>query len=222
MRNEAGQTTASTGIHPDYLTLLSSQYGRTILDVGCGSGRISRELVQLGYDVYGVDPNRKELVYGNSQNSDDLYTSYVEAFGQQLPFATASVDSAMLLAVLGAVGKATREEILKDSIRCIKPRGLIYIAEFALVTDPIAYTSTGKRWVDVYDQDKEATGELGSVIIQNEDGSPRFIGHHFTRDELVELLEINGVTVLQIEKAPTQSQISEQMRDNWNIWGEKR
>lgn len=99
------------------------------MDVGCGSGRVSRELAQLGCNVIGLDPNRKELFHGKKQNIDVLPISYLEAFGQQLPFVTSCVDSVILLAVLGAVGKNTREGILKDSIRCVKPNGLIYILQ---------------------------------------------------------------------------------------------
>lgn len=221
IRNEAGQTAASTSIHSDFLTLLSMSEGGKVLDIGCGSGRGSRELAHLGYDVVGVDPNRKELTFGNRQN-DGIFIPYIEAFGQQLPIATSSADSAILLAVLGAVEKNTREDILKDSIRCTKPNGLIYIAEFAMISDPTVYTSTGKRWVDVYQQDVELIGEFGSVIVQNEDGSRRFIGHHFTETELTDLMGKNGVMVLQTEKIQVQSKVSGLTRDNWNIWGYKQ
>lgn len=221
MRNEAGQTVASTSIHSDFLKCLSMSGGSKVLDVGCGSGRVGRELTHLGYDVIGIDPNRKELTHGKRQK-DDVFISYIEAFGQQLPFATSSADTAVLLAVLGGVDKNTREGIMQDSIRCIRPNGLIYIAEFALITDSTVYTSTGKRWVHVYKQDAESTGEFGSVIVQNQDGSTRFIGHHFTETELTDLMENVGVRVLQIEKVQVQSKVSGLTRDNWNAWDYKQ
>lgn len=91
-----------------------------------------------------------------------------------------------------------------------------------MITDPTVYTSTGKRWVDVYNQDLESTGEFGSVIVQNGDGSPRFIGHHYTENELVDLLRENGIIVLRSEKVQVRSKVSGLFRDNWNVWGYKQ
>lgn len=45
--------------NPDYLKTIKSLYskGCNILDIGCGSGRDLKTLLNMGYDCYGVDPS---------------------------------------------------------------------------------------------------------------------------------------------------------------------
>ena len=45
---------------PAYL-LLGERFGQSVLDVGCGSGRITFPLVEHGYSVTGVDPSSRML-----------------------------------------------------------------------------------------------------------------------------------------------------------------
>ena len=42
-------------IKPNLLRMLNPQNGQTILDVGCGQGFFSRELVKFGVKVVGID-----------------------------------------------------------------------------------------------------------------------------------------------------------------------
>lgn len=37
------------------LQLLDKEKNKNILDLGCGNGFVARNLIELGYNVYGVD-----------------------------------------------------------------------------------------------------------------------------------------------------------------------
>jgi len=219
---DMGSTPTSTTLHPSFLPFLHSK--GVYLDVGCGPGRISRELGKSGIRVIGAEPNMNDLVSAQhfDQIGDNKYTNeYIQAFGEALPFRSASFDGAFLLATLGAVDRKTREDILVDTLRCLRPGAPLYIAEFARIKDAEAYTSDGKRWIEVYQKDSQLVGEYGSVIVHNKNGSTRFIGHHFTEEELIGLLVEHGVAVSNVEHVQINSSVSGQARDSLNIWGRK-
>jgi 2-polyprenyl-3-methyl-5-hydroxy-6-metoxy-1,4-benzoquinol methylase len=220
MGNEGGSTTASTSLHPRFLSAVPKH--SLILDVGCGYGRIPEQLAHQGHTVIGVDPNFNEVSFANKNNTE-LTASYAQATGSQLPFRNNTFDVVTLLAVLGAVGKNLREEILTDSVRCLAPGGLIYVAEFARITDPQLRTMRGRLWVNKYMQDAELTGEDGSIIVHNSasDNSIRFIGHHFKPAELSQAFTRSGIEIADLETVQTISQISGKPRNNINIWGRK-
>ena len=44
------------------LDLLDPQPGETILDIGCGDGSLTEQIVQRGATVVGIDKDRKSVV----------------------------------------------------------------------------------------------------------------------------------------------------------------
>ncbi len=49
-----------------YWRSLADHYGSPVLELGCGTGRVTTDLVQHGYPVYGIDHNRQMLAYCQS------------------------------------------------------------------------------------------------------------------------------------------------------------
>lgn len=203
----------STQIHSDFKKLISS--GK-FLDVGCGIGRKSRELQDIGLETVGVDLNRAALVRGL-----ESINSLVQASANSLPFRSESFDGAIIPGVLGIVLKDQRHGILKEAVRCIKPNGLIYITDFKRSEDSMLFISDEERWVDMYEQDYPTTGEYGSVVVNNSDGSPRFISHHFEEDEIVGALRSLGIEILGNKLIEVESQVNGEKIMTINVWGRK-
>ena len=93
------------------------------LDVGCGEGRVSRELKACGYRVTASDPVR-ELVNAakEARSADD----YAIASGSDLPFADTSFDLVMAYNVLMDVEDVPAT--LKEMRRVLRPAGMLVVS----------------------------------------------------------------------------------------------
>jgi SAM-dependent methyltransferase len=93
------------------------------LDVGCGEGRVSRELKARGYRVTASDPVW-ELVHAarEARSADD----YAIASGTNLPFENARFDLVMAYNVLMDVQDVPAP--LKEIKRVLRPTGILVIS----------------------------------------------------------------------------------------------
>lgn len=206
----------STTLNDEFLRELKSD--TLFLDVGCSSGRTSDLLHPLSIQVVGVDINRKALLLGLKKS----FGVFIQANGEQLPFLSNKFDGVIMLGILSAVGKEERENIVKDAVRCLKQGGILYVADFARILDPNAYTPNHIKWLDEYKQHEKQTGEYGSTINRNPDGSISFIGHNFERNEMANLITSNGIKLTANKEVIVRGTISGQLRSNWNMWGYKK
>ena len=98
--------------HRDRFLELVPAPARLTLDIGCGEGRLSRDLAALGHNVVGIDPSAK-MIAAARELSPEL--EYVEADAADLPIESESVDLAVAFMSLmdiddmaGAVREAAR------------------------------------------------------------------------------------------------------------------
>lgn len=204
-----GQIPASITLHPDFLQNL--QGPGKIADIGCGDGRLCRQLEKEGHQVFGLDININGLVDGNSRKG---HTRYIAADGLELPLASDTFNCAILMGVLCLAEQDRRMEMIKEAVRVVKPEGYIYIGEFARVQQP--------SWDEIYQIDKKYTQEDGTVLVINWNKQKvGFITHHFRKEEITSLLEAAQLKDILLREQEIASVIGGRSYREICAWGTK-
>jgi SAM-dependent methyltransferase/ribosomal protein S27AE len=113
--------------------------GRWALDLGAGSGWLSRHLAKRGYNTVAVDLNVEgaDGLEGASvyMEHDHIWLGRVQASMDDLPFADASFA---LCAISAALHYAPCEETLREVYRVLQPGGQLLITDSPIFKDPEA------------------------------------------------------------------------------------
>lgn len=114
-----------------------SEYVReeqSILDVGCGYGRIMQVLDNAGYrNLVGIDFSEKLIQRGSELNPNLKFELQTD---QNLPFQSDCFDAVILVAVLTCiVENADQQYLISEIKRVLKPNGTIYVNDFLLNDD---------------------------------------------------------------------------------------
>ncbi len=167
--------------------------GCEILDIGCGSGKVSIQLASPGNSVTGIDLNREgiELAKATAKNlglAERLEFRVGDA--SEMPFGNETFDFVIIQAFLTSVpDRRERAGIMREACRVLKPGGCLYLAEFG-------QTWNSKIYRERYLQDFPLTKEEGSFLARDpETGEVEFIAHHFSEKELVFLLVDSGFEI---------------------------
>ncbi|WP_067176503.1 class I SAM-dependent methyltransferase [Microtetraspora niveoalba] len=118
--------------------------GHRILDVGCGTGYLTRLLAPLvGPDgrVTGVDPSRPMLDHARRRSPGNC--SYQVGEGQALPFPDASFDIAVSSFAVHHMPGSGRPAAMAEMFRVLRPGGRLLIAEFRPPGNPLAARLVG-------------------------------------------------------------------------------
>ncbi|MGA8295661.1 MAG: class I SAM-dependent methyltransferase [Acidimicrobiales bacterium] len=110
-----------------------------VVDIGCGEGQVARRLAGLGGKVIGVDPSRAQLA--NAIEASRREIAYVQAFGEDLPLASASVDGAVCCLVIEHTFDA--DKVLAEAARILARGG-----RFLLIVNHPAFQGPGSGFVD--------------------------------------------------------------------------
>ncbi len=106
-----------------------------VVDVGCGSGRITRQLAERGANALGVEPDPIQAEKNRAAEAV-LGLSFVEAPGQALPIDDASVEGVFFSYSLHHVPREHMDAALGEAARVLKPQtGFLYVLEPMLAGD---------------------------------------------------------------------------------------
>lgn len=112
--------------------------GRTVLDLGCGSGEITHGLLRRGAQVVGVDLTSAATRATRSLNPA---AAVVQANALRLPFATAAFDLSVSIGVLHHTPDARSG--LAEMVRVTRPGGRVLIMLYSRWTPyHLVYTAT--------------------------------------------------------------------------------
>lgn len=105
-----------------------------VLDYGCGQGRITAQLIALGYrHVLGIDSS-PEMIHAARERVPEA--AFEVNDGQELPCADASVDAVLLFAVLTCIpADDAQKKLLREFKRILRPGGLLVISDYPLQSD---------------------------------------------------------------------------------------
>lgn len=177
-----------------------------LLDVGCGTGRLARRLFAAGFSVVGVDINAEAVRVARAMAAD------VEPTGESLRFEVADFaamehprvaggpfDVVVCQLVLSIVGDAgDRVNLLRHLRASLRPGGWLYLSASG-VSDSI-----NPAYARLYAADYPLTGERHSYLSRDDRGEVLYRTHHFTADEVVDLLATTGfgdIRVTTVEEA---------------------
>lgn len=122
---------------------LDLQAGDTVLELGCGVGRIGRELAPDCAHWVGSDisPNMLKAAAHRLSALDNVELAQLDRSGFQGLFADDSFDKAYSVAVFCHMDKEDLYLYLRDLHRIVRPGGLIYIETWNLA-HPVGW----RRW----------------------------------------------------------------------------
>ena len=186
------RTGGSVGLHaerPKEFPQISEKLGKgkSVLDVGCGSGRWSAVLSDAGYRVTGADLSEKMLALARRK---DKKARYVKANMLCLPFKDSSFDNAICMAhsIEYIRGFANRLGAAREMARGTKKGGKVIIQTHNLLT-PFGILYALKKNFDNFPKN---LFHFSDFWLRSANGAEMF--HHMTtKAELKRLVEKSGL-----------------------------
>lgn len=103
--------------------LFADLNGKTVLDVGCGKGRFSKVMIDLGANVNGIEPSEKLLHEARKIQGG----SFLLGSSTRIPFPNETFDCILCIEVLQHIPDLKRA--IHEMMRVLKPEGKIIIID---------------------------------------------------------------------------------------------
>jgi ubiquinone/menaquinone biosynthesis C-methylase UbiE len=175
--------------HRDAFLPLIPAAPRRLLDLGCGEGRLSRDLRAAGHDVVGVDASHSMI---QAAREVDPAGTYLVADAAHLPFGDAEFDDVIAFMSLhdmddfkGAVAEATRVMTPQGHL-CVAVVHPINSAGFFDSEEPHARFTIDESYLDTWDY---------TETIEREGLRMTFSSVHRPLGVYVEQLSSNGLVI---------------------------
>jgi len=109
---------------PAFLDILPSVHGRSGLDIGCGEGSNTRELVRLGARMHAIDVAPTFIRHAfDAERADPLGIAYLVADATDLPFPPDRFD--FVTAFMSMMDMVDQGRALHEAARVLRPGGFL-------------------------------------------------------------------------------------------------
>ena len=122
-----------------FFELLPPPRGRT-LEIACGEGRVTRDLVAAGYDAVGLDLSATLIGYAHGA---DPTGRYLRADAGHLPFADASFD--LVVAYNALMDIEDMRSAVRESARVLRPEGALCFSVTHPLNDVGEFSASGAQ-----------------------------------------------------------------------------
>jgi SAM-dependent methyltransferase len=181
--------------------------GQDVLDVGCGQGRLVRELTALGARVTGMEISEQQLAAARAAD-DGAGARYLVGRAESIPLADGSLDLVVFRASLHHVPIAQMLPALREARRVLRPGGHVYAAE------PLA-SGDFYALVSIVDNEDEVRDAAQRAL---EDADAAGLAHDATEEYELEAL-VGGLDVLRrrmVAVDPARARAFDAHRDELN------
>ena len=196
-----------------FFALLPPPGGR-VLEIGCGEGRVTRDLTARGHSVTALDASPTLLDAARKRESA---AEYVLGHAEALPFAAASFDLVVTYNVLMDV--ADMSAAVAEAARVLVPGGCLC----ACVTHPM---SDAGRWASP-DDDASAFVVEGSYLgarrfemtVERDGMTMRFDGMAYPLEDYARALEAAGLVIEALREPAASGGLGHRPdREAWVRW----
>jgi len=127
---------AAAGTVRDLESSVGIRPGDTILEIGCGIGRVGQALAPRCREWIGCDVSPHMLAYARERLANLANARLVEVSGRDLaPVPDASVDLVYCTVVFMHIDEWDRYTYVREALRILKPGGRLFVDNFSLTTD---------------------------------------------------------------------------------------
>ncbi|NTV03093.1 MAG: methyltransferase domain-containing protein [Chlorobiaceae bacterium] len=155
-----------------YLKSVPFPDGAKVLEIGCGTGPVSRAVSRLGQvsEVVGIDPSPVLLDHALALGAEYPGLSHLLADARELPFEEHAFDAIILHTSLCHIPGADR--VLAEAFRVAKPEGLLvvfdgdYAATSLAIDDNDPLEAVARAAVKVMAYDRWLVRKLPGLLLQ--------------------------------------------------------
>ncbi len=108
-----------------WITGLGLPYGAEVLEVGCGSGALTGDMLDMGYKVSAIDASGRMLKRARQRIEEREGLTFTQADALDLPFENGSFDATVAASLLNAV--SDRQALLAEMFRVTKAGGIVSV-----------------------------------------------------------------------------------------------
>ncbi len=150
----------------EVLQRMAAPAGKAVLDIGCGSGALVRDLAARGARMTGLEVSEEQLAQALAAD-DGSAARYLVGEAQRLPLEDASFHLVIFMRSLHHVPIEELQQALGEARRVLAPGGAVYVAEPLPEGDFFALTSLVEDELEARQAAQRALGEARTVGLQS-------------------------------------------------------